>query len=56
MKRIFRAFPEVLFVDTTHGTNNENRPLITIGVRDANGTIRIILRAFVPNERAWLFR
>ncbi len=55
-KRLFRAFPEVNFIDGTHKTNNENRPLITGGVRDADGKVSIVYRALVPNERAWLFR
>ncbi len=55
-KRLFRAFPEVNFIDGTHKTNNENRPLITGGVRDADGKVSVVFRALVPNERAWLFR
>lgn len=55
-KQLFRAYPEVLFIDGTHKTNYENRPLVTMGVKDSKGRMQIILRAFVPNERAWLFR
>ena len=55
-KRLFQAFPEVMYIDGTHNTNNEKRPLITIGIRNSNGNVPIVLRAFVPNERAWLFR
>lgn len=56
MKQLFRAYPEVLFIDGTHKTNYEGRPLITMGVKNSKGKMQIILRAFVPNERAWLFR
>jgi hypothetical protein len=56
MKQLFRAYPEVIFVDGTHKTNYERRPLVTMGVKDSKGKMQIILRAFVPNERAWLFR
>jgi MULE transposase domain len=55
-KQLFRAYSEVMFIDGTHKTNKENRPLITMGVKDCYGKMQIILRAFVPNERAWLFR
>ena len=55
-KQLFRAYPaEVMFIDGTHKTNKENRPLITMGIKDCRGKMQIILRAFVPNERAWLF-
>jgi MULE transposase domain len=55
-KQLFRAYSEVMFIDGTHKTNKENRPLITMGIKDCYGKMQIILRAFVPNERAWLFR
>jgi hypothetical protein len=55
-KQLFRAYPEVVFIDGTHKTNYENRPLVTMGVKDSKGKMQIVLRAFVPNERAWLFR
>ena len=55
MRRLFRAYPEVLFIDGTHKTNNEKYPLFTVGIRDANFKVRIVLRAFCPNERGWMF-
>jgi MULE transposase domain len=55
-RELFRAYPEVLFIDGTHKTNYENRPLITMGIKDSHGNVQVVLRAFVPNERAWLFR
>jgi MULE transposase domain len=55
-KRLFRAYPEVLFIDGTHKTNSENRPLIVWGIKDADGKIHVVIRAFVPNERNWLYR
>ena len=55
MRQLFRAFPEVLFIDGTHKTNNEKYPLFTVGIRDANFKVRIVLRAFCPNKRAWMF-
>ena len=33
----FQRFPEVLFIDSTHKTNNEGRPLLMIYGRDLHG-------------------
>ena len=27
-----------------------------MGIKDSDGKMQVILRAFVPNERAWMFR
>ena len=51
MKRFAEAYPEVVFVDGTHKTNNESNPLVTFGIKDNEGKVKIILRCFVPNER-----
>jgi hypothetical protein len=55
-KRLFQMFPEVVHVDATADTNNENRPLTTITIRDSRGNVVTVLRVFMPNERAWAFR
>jgi hypothetical protein len=55
-RQLFAAYPEVLFIDGTHGTNSEGRPLITVGIRDGFLNVKIVFRAFVPNERAWTFQ
>lgn len=55
-RRLFQAFPEVLYIDGTHGTNSERMPLLTVGIRDHNFKMNVVIRAFIPNERAWLFR
>ncbi|KAG7345185.1 MULE transposase domain containing protein [Nitzschia inconspicua] len=55
-RRCLQAFPELLFSDATHKTNQENRPLITFGVKDAEGRVQVVIRAWAPNERAWMFR
>ena len=49
-------FPEVMTVDTVFGTNNENRPLLTMGGKDSNGKMFIFLRAYLPHEKGWIFR
>ena len=52
----FKFCTEVLYVDCTADTNNEERPLLTISAKNAHGKMFMILRAFLPNERAWIFR
>ena len=52
----FNLFPEVITVDTLAGTNNETRPLLATGGKDSNGKMFIFLRAYLPNERGWIFR
>jgi hypothetical protein len=55
-RRLFQAFPEVLYIDGTHATNRERMPLLTVGIRDHEFKMNVVVRAFIPNERAWLFR
>jgi hypothetical protein len=55
-KRLFQAFPETLFIDGTHKTNKEGRILFTVGLKDMNGNVNVVLRVWAPNERAWMFR
>lgn len=55
-KKYFPMFPEVIFIDCVEDTNNEKRPLLTITGRDAHGEMFNVLRAFLPNLRAWSFR
>ena len=55
-KRLFEMFPQVVLVDTTNDTNNEGRPLLTMTGKDSNGKMFTFLRAFLPNEKGWVFR
>ena len=55
-KRLFKMFSDVLHIDCTSDTNVESRPFLTITGRDSNGKMFSIIRAFLPNERAWVFR
>jgi hypothetical protein len=54
--REFLRYPECLFVDTTHSTNNESRPLLLLCGRDSNGKAFTICRIFMPNETASFYR
>ena len=54
--REFLRYPECLFVDSTHGTNNESRPLLQLVGRDSNGKGFTICRIFMPNETAAFYR
>ncbi len=55
-KRLFKMFGEVLHIDCTADTNYEDRPFLTITGRDSNGKMFTVIRAFLPNECAWVFR
>jgi len=39
MNRLFRAFPEVMLVDTTHGTNANQYKLLSFAVTDIFGKV-----------------
>jgi hypothetical protein len=55
-KRLFQLFPFVLHLDSVEDTNNEKRPLFTVTGRDSMGNMFTVLRAFLPNQCAWVFR
>ena len=55
-RRLFRLYPHVLKFDVTMGTNEERRPLLIVSGRTPWGENFIIMRAYLPNERAWVFR
>ena len=52
----FQRFPEVLFIDSTHKTNNEARPLLMICGRDQSGKAFVVARIFMPNETSAFYR
>ena len=54
--QMFESFPYVIMVDTVEKTNNEKRPLLTVGGKDSNGKMFIFLRCFMPNQLSWMFR
>ena len=54
-KRVFSLYPEVMFVDTTFGTNNEKRPLFKIAACDANNKNFTVLNGYLPSVRQWVF-
>ena len=45
-KRLFRQFPEVLFIDTTQDTDKENRPLLLVTGLTSDGSVYTALRVF----------
>ena len=54
-QKFFHQFPEVIGVDTVSHINKGKCPLFTISGRDGYGKMFIILRVFLPNQRAWVF-
>jgi hypothetical protein len=55
-KHLLQLFPYVIHIDCVEDTNNEKRSLFTATGRDSSGTMFTILRAFLPNQCAWVFR
>ena len=49
-------FTDAITVDCTADTNNESRPLLTMGGTYSFGKVFIFLRVFLPNERRWVLR
>lgn len=54
--REFLHYPEYIFADSAHGTNNESRPLLQLVGRDSSGKAFTILRIFMPNKIASFYR
>ena len=54
-KRLFHIHPETLAVDIAENTNKEKRPMFLIASQDANNKTNIVMRAFFPHQRMWMF-
>lgn len=54
--QMLKKNPFVLYVDTVKKTNKEKKTLLTISGKTSSGKMFPVLRAFVPNERAWIFK
>ena len=54
--RIFKLFPELMFVDCTGKTNKEKLFLFTFTGQSSFGTIFTVFRALIPNQRTWMFK
>lgn len=55
MKNVYRRFPEIIFVDSTHKTNNLGMPLYLIVVEDGNGESEIVAVWMVLQETGFIF-
>jgi hypothetical protein len=55
-RRMFRLFPQVFKIDTTCGSNSENRPLATVSIRTGLGTYMVAAYFFLPDEKRMTFR
>ncbi|KAE9221317.1 hypothetical protein PF004_g13081 [Phytophthora fragariae] len=59
MKRLFRAFPEVVLVDATHDTNANRYKLFSFAVHDVFGkseekpNLRLAVKCFQKHNPAW---
>lgn len=54
-KRLFTMYPEKIGFDTTHKTNNEERPHFRGTIVDSNGKNVPVLDAFLPSEARHVF-
>jgi len=52
MKNMFRAFPEVIFVDSAYRTNNTQMAMYVLLVEDGNGESEIVAVWFLRDETA----
>ena len=55
MVRHVQMFPEVMYLDTTAGTNKQHRNLFLMVVKDASGGTFIGNATVIPSEKAWVF-
>ena len=55
-QRRLDLFPEVIHVDGTMNTNDEKCPLFTVTGKDRLAHFFTVMRAFLPNTKAWAFR
>ena len=55
-RRQFELYPFVVHIDGTNSTNKESRPLVTVTGRDGLGNQFTVLRSFIPNNQAWVFK
>ena len=49
-------YPEVLMVDVVCGVNREQLPLLTITGITRFNKVFTVLRAYLPNQRRWMFK
>eukprot|EP00957_Ditylum_brightwellii_P211639 15366411-Ditylum_brightwellii.AAC.1 len=56
LRRIFKAYGDVLFVDATEGLNDEERPLLALLVRSSLMKQVVVLQAVLPNNQRWVYR
>eukprot|EP00957_Ditylum_brightwellii_P055775 4226741-Ditylum_brightwellii.AAC.1 len=53
LRRTAKAYGDVIFVDATEGTNDKERPCLTLSVRNALMKQVVVLQAVLPNNQRW---
>eukprot|EP00957_Ditylum_brightwellii_P000684 53807-Ditylum_brightwellii.AAC.1 len=56
LRRIAKAYSDLIFVDATEGTNAKERPLLTLSVRNSLMKQVVVLQAMLPNNQRWVYR
>ena len=54
-RRLHRAYPYILGIDVTFGTNAEKRPLLRVTGRNTRNKIFPIAEAFLPSQQRYVF-
>jgi len=54
-KEYLKLFPEVIFCNIIADVNKDQRQLLTCTGKDNNGNMFTYLRAFLPNQKQWIF-
>eukprot|EP00957_Ditylum_brightwellii_P151272 11518931-Ditylum_brightwellii.AAC.1 len=55
LRRIAKAYGDVIFVDATEETNDEERPLLMLLVRKSLMNQVVVLQAVLPNNQQWVY-
>jgi hypothetical protein len=55
-RSLFRRFPFVIKIDITFATNSRGIPLLTVTGKTSDNQVFTVLRCWLPNEQAWIFR
>ena len=55
LRHIAQAFGDVLFVDATEGTNDKERPLLTVSVCTLLMKQVVVIHVVLPNNQRWVY-
>jgi hypothetical protein len=56
IRQVAKSYGEVIYLDATEGTNDEERPLLTVSTCTGMCKVVTILCAVLPNNQRWVYR